>query len=285
MSTTAVLSQKEAFNMKDIEVLFLGTRGSVSVDAKRYSVYGGATICTLIKADNEQIVFDAGSGFTDIQNHIDISKDGKATLHLFLSHTHFDHIMGLPVCDLMFNPDITIYIYGVSKDGLTIKEQIDRLMSPPIWPVSSDVFRANVIYRELTEDIQIGGILISHADGNHPGGCTMFKLKYGGKTLVYATDFEIDDSSEQKLVDFSKGADLLICDGQYDDNHATDRSGYGHSSWQRTAKVAQLGHVHRLCIFHHDPYSDDSYLTASETVLKQQNPCYFFARKGMVITL
>ncbi len=271
--------------MNNLEILFLGTRGSIPIDSSYHMVYGGATTCTMIKANGQYIVFDAGTGFMNISDYLEIDEKSGTTLHLFVSHPHLDHILGLMACNYMFHPSVTIHIYGKSRDGLTIREQLEKLMVPPIWPVGVNSFSSTVIFHDVSDEIHINDITIYSIEGNHPGGCSVFRLEYKDSSIVYATDYEITEDTIQKLIDFSQDASLLICDGQYCDSNIAEKIGFGHSAWQSTVLVAQKASCHRLCITHHDPYSDDIYLTSIDNELKKISAEYFLAQKGRSIIL
>ncbi len=264
--------------MKSLEINFLGTRGSIPVNSKEYEIFGGATVCVLIKSENSNLLLDAGSGLIEIEEYINVDED--TVLDILISHTHLDHIMGILVSRVMFNPKITINIYGVTRNNLSIKEQINKMMCAPIWPVDSNAFTANVNFIDIKKEVQIGKFDIKITEGNHAGGSSLFKITYNNKTIIYATDFELDDNSMQTLVDFSKNADLLICDGQYSDDNKMEKIGFGHSSWQDVLIASRMANCKQVCIFHHDPYSSDEYLLGIENTLKNKSNTCFLARKG-----
>ncbi len=266
-------------------VNFLGTRGSVAVDAPKYRLYGGSTMCTAVKTEKANIVFDAGSGFLEIADYINHNEDGTICMHLFLSHTHFDHVMGLAACDVMFNKNATVHIYGTQREGLSIRQQIDKFMSSPNWPVDSTIFTANVIYHDIKDTITIENVTIQSYEGNHPGGVVIFKLTCEGKTLIYATDYEITPDNIDKLIKISKDADILICDGQYSREELKNKAGFGHSCWEDAVIVAKKANCEKLYIIHHDPYSDDDFLFNIEDTVIQNRSKYVFAKKGEEILL
>ncbi len=271
--------------MNNLKIQFLGTRGSIPVSSKKYSIYGGATACTLITVNNQHFIFDAGSGFLNLPDYINFNKDSNHILHLFLSHAHLDHILGLLACKCMFDSRITIHIYGKKRLGLTIKEQLEQLLQPPIWPVGVDMFTSTVIFHDLTRELEIDEVNVSFIEGCHPGGCTAFRMEYHSTSLVYATDYEITEQNMDQLIAFSKNSNLLICDGQYSDANIVEKSGFGHSAWQSAVSIAQQSCCEHLCISHHDPYSDDEYLAVIEDELHRLSPTYFLAKEGRSITL
>ncbi len=264
--------------MEQLDIHFLGTRGSMPVDAKQYQKFGGATVCTLIKSNNQNIILDAGSGFLNIEDYITI--DENTVLHILISHTHLDHILGLLASKVMFNPKVKINIYGVTRGGLTIKEQINKLMQVPIWPINTDYFTANLSFIEINDELCIDDFTIQVKDGNHAGGASLYKLTHNGKKIIYATDFEINETSMHTLVDFAQNADFIICDGQYSDEYKNEKIGFGHSTWQDAILASVKANCKSMCVFHHDPFSTDDYLLALEKELQNKHPHYFFARKG-----
>ncbi len=268
--------------MKELEISFLGTRGTMPVTNKEYEIFGGATVCVLIKSREKNIVLDAGSGFMDVDKCLN---ENENELNLLISHPHIDHIMGLLASKIMFNSKMIINIYAVKRNGISIKDQINALMREPIWPVNSSAFLAKVNFIDIENSFEIGDFKIDVKEGNHTGDSSIFKIEYNNKKVIYATDFEIDNKSLNTLVEFSNGADFLICDGQYSSQTIKEKVGYGHSAWQDSVKVANMAKVDSMCIFHHDPYSSDEYLLQIETKIKKENQKYFLARKGAVINL
>ncbi len=268
--------------MQLLQVKFLGTRGSVPVEGPMYSKYGGATSCVLIRMADKVIVLDAGSGFMSLAE--ELSSDERS-FSLFLSHLHTDHLLGLPICELMYNKDMKIDIYSTNHKGLTVREQIDTFMHPPLWPVGTYVFRADVEYHTITSNFNLGPIKVSLDEGNHPGGCTMYRFDYKDKSIVYATDYELNELTDRKLIDFSKNCTLLICDGQYSEDELILKKGFGHSSWMQAGRIALECNAKNLCIFHHDPTNSDETLDEAERELQKLIPHSFFAKKGGSILL
>ncbi len=263
-----------------LKLNFLGTRGSVAVDDPKYRLYGGSTMCAVVNANGTNIVFDAGSGFLEIRNYIEFDEDNKACIHLFISHTHFDHVMGIVACDIMFDPNVTVHIYGAVRENLSVKQQIDKFMSAPNWPVNSDIFKANVHYHDIKDTITVGDVKIVCAEGRHPGGCTIYKAFFENKCIVYATDYEIKEDNIDYLINFSKDADILICDGQYSRNELELKAGFGHSCWEDAIIVAKKANCKKLYIIHHDPYSNDDCLFDIETTQIKESKKFVFAKKG-----
>ncbi len=260
--------------MNDFRIKMLGTRGSVPVEGKNYEKYGGATSCVLVEVANKLIILDAGTGFMSLPEVI-----GKYTeINLLISHPHIDHMLGIVVCPLFYNKDIKINIYARRIDGRSVKEQITALMSNPIWPVNPNYFLADINYIECNNNFKIGDVEIKCEDGWHPGGSTLFRLEYNGKSLVYATDFEINEISKKRLASFAKHCSLILCDGQYTKEELKTRRGYGHSSWEDSAETALNCFAEKLGIIHHAPLRTDKQLNEMQCELDIKFPGSFFAK-------
>ncbi len=266
-----------------IKVKFLGTRGSIPVEGPTYVTYGGPTSCIQIEIENQLNFLDAGSGFF----HAEWSKTTlEKEVAILLSHTHLDHILGIPSSRLLYLEEAKVAVYGASREGLTIKQQLDRCMAPPLWPVGTESFSAKIHYHEVQEEFLLGDkVRVRIMEGNHPGGSTVYRLEYKGKSIVYATDYEITEISRQRLVDFSKGANLLICDGQYSEEEEEAKIGFGHSSWEKACELGVESQCEQICIFHHDPYRTDAQLMEIEEMLQRRCSHCFLAKKGQSVLL
>lgn len=264
-------------------VILLGVRGSCPVQGKEFSRYGGATSCIFLRLGGELIILDGGTGLLNITNYLD--KDERQ-LHILLSHPHFDHLIGLPICPVFFDPSFHIHLYAAQNAGLGVKEQVLRLMSPPLWPVGFEAFQASMEFHDLSgKPFQIGNVSIGMTEGKHPGGNKIFRLHYGEKSVVYASDFECEQESEERLTSFAQGCSLLICDAQYSDEEIEKKRGFGHTAWDAAVQIGQNSGAKRVVMFHHDPFRTDDELDQAEEKLKRNHPHYSFARCGEEIYL
>ncbi len=261
--------------MKDFQVLILGSRGTVAHEGSNYSSYGGATACVYLNVAGEIIVLDGGSGILSLPSVLQGNKD----IHLFISHMHIDHIVGIMACPIFFDASYNITVYGVERFGKDVKTRLDSAMSPPLWPVNSDAFLANVKFVTCVEEFYIGDVKIDFMEGSHPGGCTVYRISHGEKSLVYATDYEITQQSSQRLEQFAKDCTLLLCDGQYTKDEVEFKVGYGHSCWEQAAELAIKSGAKQLGIIHHDPYRTDEMLYNMQKQLKEKFANGFFAHR------
>lgn len=241
-----------------MKLTFLGTRGSVPVAGKEYEKYGGATSCIRLLAGKEEIYLDAGSGIVRAVPE----KDTNVTI--LFSHLHLDHVQGLPFFSALTQAGRPIMIYAEARSGLSGREAVDRLFSPPLWPVMISDYPADVRFLPLPDNLSLGEVQISTMSSCHPGGSTIYRLTYGGASVVYATDFEHVETKVKELIEFSEGADLLIYDGQYTQEEYERFKGYGHSMAFVGAQIASAAHVKKLVVTHHDPGHHDNWFAQME---------------------
>ena len=264
-----------------IRVTILGSRGSMPVSGETFLRYGGATCCILIQHDSRAYILDAGTGLLDVSPYL----RGETALSLLLTHPHFDHIAGLPLFPVAFRTGFPIRIYGAERDGLDIEAQINALMSPPLWPVGPRQLPADITFHPMEERFLLDGALVESLEGNHPGGITILRLTVGGKKIVLLTDCTITEENRAELLDFCRGCDLLLCDGQYSDEEWPTRSAFGHNTWGEAARFALQCGAKLVRILHHDPTHTDDILDAARAQVSTICPACDLARAGEEITL
>ncbi len=270
------------FGVEDyrIRLTVLGARGSVAVSGKDKTEFGCATSSYIVEANGQTIILDAGTGILNAP--ADLSPGLPVTL--LLSHTHMDHVLGLPFFSALTRRGCTVNIYGKTRDGLTVEEQLRKFLSPPLWPVWLSVYPAQITFREPELPMEIGGVLVEGIESFHPNGSTVYRLSFGGRSLVYATDFEhSDEASLRALTEFSRDTDLLMYDGQYSVEEYERSRGFGHSTPEMGLRVFRESGAKRLMLVHHDPRHTDDRMRALEE--QYGSDTVMFAREGDVITL
>jgi ribonuclease BN (tRNA processing enzyme) len=218
---------------------------------------------------------------------------GPIDTDIFISHTHWDHIMGFPMFTPLFTPTTKLRIWGpVSYEDDTLESVLGTQLSYRYWPVRLGELAANIEYgqiRETTLDLG-GGLLVTTKFLNHPIFCLGYRFEYQGKSIVTAFDTEpfwnvfptdpadpnYDESAAQegeavaqeenaKILRFVEGADILIYDSQYTEKEYTaSKLGWGHSSYEDAVKTALQASVKKLICFHHDPNRTDTQLVELE---------------------
>ncbi|MBU0561035.1 MAG: MBL fold metallo-hydrolase [Bacteroidetes bacterium] len=255
-------------------IKFWGTRGSIPVPGKDTIKYGGNTSCIQVITDNgENIILDCGTGIRSLGNYlVRTNHSFEKNLKIFISHTHWDHIQGLPFF-LPFFQKYKIDIYINSKESMNLDEVLNAQMHEYFFPVNPDVFSANINFHKLdtSKKMTIDSVDIEMMDVNHSAGTISFKLSNERGSIIYMTDNEILYNAKDeeptfnriqelngKLIDFCKGTDYLIHDSMYLYEDFKNRIGWGHSNNKSLSLFSILADVKNLILFHYEPdYNDD----------------------------
>lgn len=257
-------------------VKFWGTRGSIPTPGYRTARYGGNTPCVEIRSGATLIACDAGSGLRELgMDLVRRFENEPITVHLMLSHGHWDHIQGFPFFPPAYLPSTTIHVYGPSEAGRTAYQLLTAQMASAHFPVAFSALPARVLPGEFDRGAaRIGDVDVRTLAHAHPGGGLGFGFVAGGRKVVYLTDNEIDRSLlnaaavaanpaavrefPADLVDFVRGADLFVADAQYADSEYPQKVGWGHPSASAVVDLALRADVKQLALFHHDPMQSDA---------------------------
>ena len=306
-----------------MKVRFWGVRGSIPSPGQVTQKYGGNTACTEIRVGEEErlIIVDAGSGIRNLGNYImgyDLPK-GPIKADIFLSHTHWDHIMGYPFFTPIYIPGSKLKVFGpVSFEDDPLEEVVGGQMKYRYFPVNLGELASDVEYVRLKENpsIDLGdGLHLSTKLLNHPITALGYRFEYNSKVVctcydtepfrnLFITDPEHPDYDEamayegeevakeqnQAIEDFFKGADLLIYDAQYtQEEYDNGRLNWGHTSMEYAVEAANRAGVKKLALFHHDPDRSDDELDAFAKTYcdseKNGQTEVFFAKEGVEIIL
>lgn len=252
-------------------VKFWGTRGSIPVPGFNTFKYGGNTPCIQITTeDNRIIVLDAGTGIREMGNQI-IKDSSINQIELLISHTHWDHIHGIPFFSPLYKESYKVNIYSSMDSGMNSEEIIDAQLHPNFFPVGKEVFKAKIKYSSLQpcSVYDIAGLKVETIMVHHSRGTLAFKITENGHSLIYMTDNEIEydrQATDQEnillhnsdLINFCKGTDYLIHDSMYNIDSFNEKIGWGHSNNVALTYFSMLSEVKNLILFHYDPdYTDD----------------------------
>ena len=259
-----------------------GVRGSIPVPGKGTVRYGGNTSCVEVRADGEIIILDAGSGIRLLGLALDKEFGPRSMkLTLLISHTHWDHIQGLPFFSPAYNQKNLIRVLGYEGARAGLAKILASQMETPFFPVSLRQLPSHLAIEELKEmEFRVGNVEVRSKFANHPGICVGYRLGTSSGSIAYFPDNEPyeqlklqlasrDGISEHeardfaaaeraKLVDFLEGCDVAMMDTQYTGEEYAKHIGWGHSSVDSVVSLALDANVGKLLLFHHDPNHDDA---------------------------
>ncbi len=255
-----------------MRVTFWGTRGSIAKAGPTTLRYGGNTSCVEVRTGTGTLlVIDCGTGAHGLGADLMARSDGAPLDgHLLISHTHWDHIQGLPFFAPLFQPESTWHIYGPRGLGGSLIDTLAGQMQYSYFPVSLEQLAANVTYHDLVEgtfDIDDARITTQYL--NHPALTLGYRLEADGATMVYASDHEPHHTElagggdltmnrhDRGHLDFLADADLVIHDAQYVADEYVSKLGWGHSTVEYVVDAACQANAARLALFHHDPARTD----------------------------
>jgi diguanylate cyclase (GGDEF)-like protein len=262
-----------------MQVRFWGTRGSIAAPGANTARFGGNTSCVEVRAsDGTVIILDCGTGARELGLHLAQTMPHPIRLHLFIGHTHWDHIQGFPFFVPAFLPGSELNIYAPLGFQRGLEEAMAGQMEYSYFPVKMRDLRSRIHFTELDEGFfRVGGVLVETQFLNHTAPTIAYRMTSDGATIAYATDHEpfwnasgrvSQHPGDERHIAFLKGANLVIHDAQYTDAEYRDKVGWGHSSIEYAVDVALAAGVERLVLFHHDPSHDDATMEQMETMAR-----------------
>ena len=275
--------------IQDMSVTFWGVRGGIACPGPAYAGYGGNTACVELRCGGRTIVFDAGTGIRRFGEAL-VAEGRDRDLDLMISHTHIDHVIGLPFFAPAFRPATTIRLWtGHLEPQAHLRTAIAQLMTPPLFPTTPEVFAATLAFQDFRagDSFDLGdGLALRTAPLHHPGGATAYRVDVAGRSFGYVTDHEArGEPPAPALVALARGLDLLVVDASYTPEEIEARRGWGHSTYVEAVALAEAAGVGRLALFHHDPSHDDGAMAAIEAAAAKLRTGTFAARDGQRIVL
>jgi len=294
---------------RPLRLKIYGVRGSHSPTRHFKTKYGVNTTCLRIDLGKHLIIFDAGTGIINLGQDLMAeassgSEQNLWKLHLFFTHFHIDHLMGFPYFLMNYIPKSEIEFYYAKMVNYDLKDVIEELLNPALFPVTLSEMPSRKTFHQLGE----GNVVFFFEDSfqvlpvseapsvenwigkiscmrfyTHPkSGSYTYKVESNnGKSIVFATDVEGFVGNDQRIIKFAKDADILIHDAQYTFQEYSMFQGFGHSTYEMACNVAKEAGVKKLLLFHHDPKHEDALLDELEASAQKLFPEAYMATEEM----
>lgn len=265
-----------------ITIRFWGVRGSMPCAGNDTLRYGGNTACVELRCGPYLILLDAGTGLRYLGNDL----NGHAVdADILLSHSHYDHVCGLPFFKPLYAPQNKFRLWVAHKaNGRSARQVLDELMVPPLFPVSPDVFNAGVDYCDIEPDAATEirpGLWVRTVALRADGGSVGYRIEYRGRAIAYVTDSQHRPGAPAQAVEeLIRGADVAIFDASHVD---TEHWEGDHSTWEDGLHLCDKAGVKTYVVFHHDPQHDDDFLDRIAEQLHALRPSALLAREGLIL--
>ncbi|MBF0136574.1 MAG: MBL fold metallo-hydrolase [Magnetococcales bacterium] len=292
-----------------MKIRFWGVRGSIACPGPQTIKYGGNTTCIEIRTDeNDLIILDAGTGIFPLSHTL--FGELPLTCHIFITHTHWDHIQGLPFFIPTFIPGNTVRLHGAFDpiNNGDLREVLSRQMEYCYFPVREAELQANMHYVTLRErqTIQVGSARVTNIFMNHPVLNFGYRVECRGKSVFFTGDHEpmtnvydieddgfpeyqtLMDQKHQSITEFIRGVDVLIADTSYTPEEYKTKKGWGHGTFDTSIHLGRETGAKHLFFTHHEPTRSDAALEkvfqeAMERHPRQPgDPVYHLAREGLI---
>ena len=230
-----------------MKVFLGGARGSFAVSGADKIRYGGDTFALLVEdRDGGQVLVDAGSGVRRLKGRL---RPGGT---LFFTHTHLDHLLGLPLLAKAWPARLIL-----PRGGL--EAILARVFSPPVWPVALPAAE----HPAPAAPLAVGGLRVDWQPVAHPDGCVAYRIDEPatGASVVVATDIEwrkMAPAAQAAFAAFARGTDLLVFDAHFRPEEYAAHAGWGHSTWADAADAARRAGAKKLWLMHHAPVRTDA---------------------------
>lgn len=227
--------------------------------------YGGNTTCVEIRSSEDIVILDAGTGLRELGHSLMREfKKKPLNLTLLISHTHWDHIQGLPFFAPIYNPRCRLRVLGCEGARKSLVTALTGQMESTYFPVPFAKLPSNIEIEELRDfNFGLGHVLVRAHRANHPGMTVGYRLMSPDGLICFFPDTEPRHGGEDRdMIEFIRDADVLILDSQYSRAEYARHIGWGHGCVDDSVALALKAGVKKLVLFHHDPYHDDRKIDA-----------------------
>jgi len=269
-------------------------RGSIPTPGPTTVRYGGNTSCVEVRMGGEIILLDAGTGLRALGRSLQAEFKGRPlNLTMLLTHTHWDHIQGLPFFGPIYDSNCRLRILGCEGARKGLVNALTGQMESTYFPVPFNKLPSNIEIEELKDfNFNIGPVCARAMRANHPGLCVGYRLLSPDSLIAFFPDTEPRAGGKDRdMIEFLRDVDLLILDSQYDSREYRKHVGWGHGCVDDSVALALQAGVKHLSLFHHDPDHDDKQIDglveqARRLVAKRRAKLHVdAAREGTTIKL
>lgn len=276
-----------------MKVRFWGVRGSIAVPGPNTIRYGGNTTCIEVRTDdNDLIIFDGGTGIFQLGQALLREMPIKA--NIFMTHTHWDHIQGLPMFTPIFIPGNALNIHGAFDPvvGTGIEKVMDIQLQYSYFPIREAELKATVSYTTMLpgQSVDVGKAKVTGTLLNHPVINFGYRVEHNGKSVFFTGDHEppynmyepsdeqyeefqaLVDEKEREIIAAMQGVDVLIADSSYTATEYPAKKGWGHGTFDTSIRMARAAKVKKLVCTHHEPTRSDDQLEAVFAEVLSRHP-------------
>jgi len=265
-SDTAAAATDSSVTASHVQVRCWGTRGSIPTPGQNTVRYGGNTTCFEVQHEGRRLIFDAGSGIRPLGH--EIVQKGPDSIHIFLTHFHWDHIQGFPFFAPLYDEEDSIRVVGPRQRDIDVQNLFAGQMGPIYFPVPYSFVAATMTFEHLNDGAyELEGFELEVMRVKHPSFVIGYRIKVAGRTVCFIPDNELEAPTtevgpdfDRRLREFVSDADLLIHDSMYTEEEYPHRKGWGHSTFAQSVRLAEEGGAKKLMFFHHDPMRSDDEL-------------------------
>ena len=255
-----------------LKIRMFGVRGLIPSPAENMTKYGGNTSCAYLDytGNNKILIIDSGSGIKSLGEKL--VKSENHDIHIFLTHYHIDHIIGLPFFLPLYKKSEKVTIYGPKHLEEPFEDFLLKFIQNRQNPVPLGEIQCKLQFRELSEDVfNIDDLTVKTKKMNHIVNCIGYRFEANGQSISFTTDHETyfdaadtkdrvqseADKLNMKFINFIKNSNILVADAQYLPDEYHKYKGWGHSSVLDTVNRAAAAGIKILILFHHDPNRED----------------------------
>jgi len=232
------------------------------------SGWGGNTMCAEINAGSDNFIIDAGSGIRTPGTALcsGPAGKGKGVMHIFMTHLHWDHLLGLPFFKPVFINGNIIHMYAVQDE---LEEAVTLLFKRPCFPVAFKDLGAKILFHSLKprEAYRFGNTHITPYRLDHPDPCWGFLIEHGGKAYAHCVDTECKRNNAETIGEDAPlytQASVVLFDAQYSLLESLDKVDWGHATAHKGMKLAADFQIPQIIFTHHDPFASDENIARAE---------------------